>query len=54
MGSSLLDIGCYCVNWINEVLDGEITVEKVYANIRNKIDLYADANLKINEKKQNV
>ncbi len=45
VGGCLLDSGCYCVNWLNELLTGEPVLKKVYANVRQGVDWYIDAKL---------
>ena len=45
VGGALLDTGCYCVNWLNDLCKEELSVKNISAVIKNSIDYYVDASL---------
>lgn len=48
VGGALLDVGCYCVNWVTEFFDGEPSIRINEARIKDGIDSYIDAQLLFN------
>lgn len=42
-GGCLLDTGCYCASWIEEFVKEDLTLSKVYVNIKEGINYYTDA-----------
>lgn len=45
VGGALLDTGCYCVNWVNDLLNGEPVVKNVSSHIVNGVDYFVDATM---------
>jgi predicted dehydrogenase len=45
VGGALLDTGCYCVNWVNDLLKEEPVVQNVSCHIVDSVDYFVDASL---------
>lgn len=45
VGGALLDTGCYCVNWANDLLKEEPIVKNVSSHIVDTVDYFIDATL---------
>ena len=45
VGGALLDTGCYCVNWVNDLLKEEPIVKSVSSHLVNSVDYFVDATL---------
>ncbi len=44
-GGALLDVGIYCISWIEDLLQGEIYVRKARAKYQGAVDVYTQAEL---------
>lgn len=49
-GGVLLDCGCYCASWLEDLLPGSLEVTQVRGRLEDGIDYYVDAQLKVGGK----
>lgn len=49
-GGVLLDCGCYCAGWLEDLLPGGLEVTRVRGQLRDGIDYYVDAQLEVGGK----
>lgn len=49
VGGALHDTGCYCVNWLNDLLKDPPEIVNVDAAVKNGVDYYVDAKMKFGQ-----
>jgi len=45
VGGALLDTGCYCVNWVNDLLKEEPIIKSVSSHLVDSVDYFVDATM---------
>ena len=49
-GGALLDVGIYCASWLDDLLGGVTSGDKIISDVREGIDYYVDAQLNFSGK----